>query len=121
MYDTDYTESMSQSIRVILDNDEYLRTRLAGAITDTLRYSSGYTDMTVDDYRAVLARHEAHALVHDTVLDVVRDELIEPLPAGTSRDLLDNLLDLGCRALWEDITDAYLPTPEDYAAARGEE
>jgi hypothetical protein len=122
VYGTDYTETISQIVRQIIDsNDADFYHRLKDAVIERLRHGSGYPDMTSDEYRDLLARGEAPGAVHDVVSGAVTAATVDRLPAGLSRYLLGDLLNPGCRTLWEDIASAYLPDVAEYAAARGEE
>lgn len=121
MYDTDYRESLSQSIRQIVDNnDAAFLERLRARVTDRIRTGSGFPDATPDEYAGVLAHDGAREVarnVCDVVRDTIYDEAVKGLPAGLGLTLLGDLLDYGNVALWEDIASAYVPSVQDYARA----
>lgn len=115
---SEYTRVIAQSIRQIVDNDETVINAVNEAVIDRIRTGSGYAGgTTADDYRDLLDRGE----VTDNILDVVRDTIVDhveqDIESGFAHTLLLDLMDLGDRAIWTDIADAYVPTLDDYTAA----
>jgi urease gamma subunit len=117
---SEYQRIISHSIRGLVDNEEEVLAAVTEAVIDRIRYGSGYPEVNAETYQIMW--RERPDEIADNLRDAIQDAILDKCEAtGFADELLRDLMDLGSRAIWADIADTYVPTPEDYADAIGEE
>lgn len=109
---------LSLDVAIIVKNDSDMNSRLQEVCLASVIEDDASTNNVADAYRAAY-RDRGHewgtylSCARMRVVDEVMDVIDSTVSEGVMRDLLMQRLDIGNVLVWEDITEDFMPMPED--------